>query len=362
MTATTAPAASTALAERIFNASIATMEIASIYLGDRLGLYEALAELGEATPGQLAVRAGAHERYVREWLEQQAASALLTVDAPDAAPDARRYRVPEGHAETLLDRDSLNYMAPLAQLTVGVLGPLPALLRAYREGGGVPYSEYGADTRQGIAFLNRPMFLNQLGGWLAALPGLDARLRASPAARVADLACGTGWSSIAIARAYPDALVEGFDVDAASIEEARANAAAEGLADRASFHVQDASDPALAGRYDLVTIFEAVHDMARPVEALATVRRLLAEGGSALVADERVAERFAAPGDELERFNYGWSILHCLAVGMADSPSAGTGTCMRPDTLRGYAVEAGFADVEVLPVEHDFWRFYRLVP
>jgi SAM-dependent methyltransferase len=361
MTATTAPAASAALAERIFNASIATMDLASIYLGDRLGFYAALAELGAATPGELAARAGANERYAREWLEQQAASALLAVDDPAAAPEARRYRLPAGHAETLLDRDSLNYMAPLARLSIGVLGPLPALLRAYREGGGVPYPDYGADTRQGIAHLNRPMFLHQLGGWLAAVPGLDARLGA-PGTRVADLACGTGWSSIAIARAHPAALVDGFDVDDASIEEARVNAAAEGLADRVRFHVQDASDPALAGRYDLVTIFEAVHDMARPVEALATVRRLLAEGGSALVADERVAERFAAPGDELERFNYGWSILHCLAVGMADSPSAGTGTCMRPDTLRAYAVEAGFADVEVLPVEHDFWRFYRLVP
>src|SRR5712692_830285 len=126
MTATTAPAASAALAERIFNASIATMDIASIYVGDRLGLYAALADLGGATPAELAARAGAHERYVREWLEQQAASAFLEVDDAAAAPEARRYRLPDGHAETLLDRDSLNYMAPLARLTIGVLGPLPA--------------------------------------------------------------------------------------------------------------------------------------------------------------------------------------------------------------------------------------------
>jgi hypothetical protein len=102
--------------------------------------------------------------------------------------------------------------------------------------------------------------------------------------------------------------------------------------------------------------------MNHPVEALRTARLALAEGGSAVVADERVAERFTAPGDELERFNYGWSVLHCLAVGMMDADSAGTGTVMRPDTVRAYAAEAGFARTEVLPVEHDFWRFYRLVP
>ena len=100
--------------------------------------------------------------------------------------------------------------------------------------------------------------------------------------------------------------------------------------------------------------------MNHPVEALRAARASLTEGGSVVIADERVAERFTAPGDELERFNYGWSVLHCLAVGLLDSDSAGTGTVMRPDTLRRYAHEAGFTRVDVLPIEHDFWRFYRL--
>ena len=150
-------------------------------------------------------------------------------------------------------------------------------------------------------------------------------------------------------------------MDAASIDAARANVAAAGLADRVRPTVQDASDPQLGDRYDLVTIFEALHDMNHPVEALRAARGMLAEGGSVLVADERVAERFSPPGDEIERLNYGWSILHCLAVGMMDADSAGTGTVIRPDTVRAYAAEAGFARVDVLPIEHDFWRFYRLV-
>jgi 2-polyprenyl-3-methyl-5-hydroxy-6-metoxy-1,4-benzoquinol methylase len=129
-----------------------------------------------------------------------------------------------------------------------------------------------------------------------------------------------------------------------------------------SFVCRDAADPELAGRYDLVTLFETLHDMAHPVEALRTARHLLAPGGAVLVADERVAEAFTAPGDDLERFNYGWSALHCLAVALVEPDAAGTGTVIRPDTVRRYAHEAGFSTVTILPVKHDFWRFYRLDP
>jgi 2-polyprenyl-3-methyl-5-hydroxy-6-metoxy-1,4-benzoquinol methylase len=182
--------------------------------------------------------------------------------------------------------------------------------------------------------------------------------------RVADVACGTGRSALAIARAYPEVRVDGLDLDEHSIEVAQDHRAAADpeVAERVSFAVRDAADPGFAGRYDLVTVFEAVHDLSKPVEVLGAVRGLLAEGGRALIMDERVADEFTAPGDEVEQVMYGFSVLHCLPVGMAEQPSAATGTVMRPDTLRRYATEAGFAEVEVLPVEHDFWRFYLLRP
>ncbi|MGH2630395.1 MAG: class I SAM-dependent methyltransferase [Actinomycetota bacterium] len=350
-----------ALVERIFGASIGTLELAAIHVGDRLGFYRSLGT-GSATPTELAERTGTAPRYVREWLEQQAVSGFLAVDDPSAGPEDRRYALPEAYRPVFVDSDDLNHLAPLAQLTVGVLAPIDRLLDAYRTGAGVSYETYGEATREGISRLNRPMFLNQLAGWLAAIPEVDARLRAETPARVADLACGTGWSSIAIARAYPGVLVDGLDLDTASIEMARGNVSAAGLADQVSMRVQDASDPQLTHRYDLVTIFEALHDMDHPVQALASARGLLANGGCVVLGDERVADRFTAPGDEIERFNYGWSVLHCLAVGMTTPGSAGTGTVMRPDTVRTYASEAGFAHIEVLSVEHDFWRFYRLVP
>jgi len=351
-----------ALVERIFMASIGALELGAIQVGDRLGFYRSLAGDGVATPSELAARTGTSERYVREWLEQQAVAGLLSVDDARADAAERRYSLPAEHREVLVEQEDLNFLAPLARLTIGVLGPLEQLLEAYRTGQGVPYEAYGEDTREGIGALNRPMFVNQLADWLAAIPEVDGRLRAQPAARVADIACGTGWSSIAIARAYPDVTVDGFDLDAASIATARQNIAATDLADRVHPAVRDAADPDLSGRYDLVTIFEALHDMDYPVQALQTARRLLTDGGCVVIGDERVAERFAAPGDELERFNYGWSVLHCLPVGMTHADSAGTGTVIRPDTVRAYAAEAGFTRVDVLPIEHDFWRFYRLVP
>jgi 2-polyprenyl-3-methyl-5-hydroxy-6-metoxy-1,4-benzoquinol methylase len=351
-----------ALVERIFGSCIGFMEVLSIYVGDRLGFYRALADGGEATALQLAARTDTHERYAREWLEQQAVAGILEVEDADAQPEERRYRLPEGHDEVLLEPDSLYYVAPFAQQMVGITRPLPAVLEAYKTGGGVPYPEYGEDMREGITYGNRPMFVNLMGTeWLPAVPDVHERLQADPPARVADVGCGTGWSSISIARAYPKVRVDGFDLDENSIAEAKANAEAEDLTDRVTFQVRDAADPELSGRYDLAIAIECIHDMGRPVEALGAMRSMVGNDGAVLVVDERVGEDFAAPSDEIERLMYGYSIVHCLPVGMAEQPSAGTGTVMRPATVRRYATEAGFSGVEILPIENDLWRFYRLV-
>jgi 2-polyprenyl-3-methyl-5-hydroxy-6-metoxy-1,4-benzoquinol methylase len=127
-----------------------------------------------------------------------------------------------------------------------------------------------------------------------------------------------------------------------------------------TFAVRDAGDPTLAGQYDLVAAFEMIHDLSRPVDVLRTMKNLIAPSGAVLVVDERVGEELTPNGDEVERMMYGWSLLICLPNGMADQPSAGTGTVMRPATLRRYATEAGFSNVEVLPVENFFFRLYRL--
>jgi 2-polyprenyl-3-methyl-5-hydroxy-6-metoxy-1,4-benzoquinol methylase len=349
-----------ALVERLFMNAIGAFDLFSVYLGDVLGLYRVLAEKGALTSAELAGEAGIHERYAREWLEQQAASELLEVESDG---DERRFRLPEGHEEALLDVSSLNYVAPMARSVVACVRPVDALRAAVRSGDGVPYADYGEDLHEAQAAFTRPLFENLLGReWLPSVPELHERLLADPPARVADVACGQGRSSIELARAYPKVRIDGIDSDRASIERARENLAGSGLEDRVTFQQRDAADPGLAGRYDLVTIFEALHDMSYPVEVLRAVRGLLAGGGVVFIGDERTEDSFTAPASEVERLFYGFSVFHCLPVGMVGEGAAGTGTVIRADTVRRYAQEAGFSSCEVLPIENDFWRFYLLRP
>ncbi len=352
-----------ALVERLDGAVTAALELCAVYLGDRLGYYRALAA-GPLTPAGLAARTGTHERYAREWLEQQAVAGVLDVDNPPAPPAARRFGLPPGHAEALADPDSPNYAAPLARIAVGATRPLAAVLEAFRTGGGVPFAAYGADFREGMADGNRASHLRLGPDRLATIPDLDARLRADPPARVADIGCGAGWSCIGIARAYPEVRVDGFDLDAASVALARGNVADAGLGDRVRVEARDIGDPALAGRYDLVMAIFCLHDLPRPVDILRAMRRLAGPEGVVLLADPAAGERFLDPGNDadVERQFYGFSVLHCLPVGMAEQPSAATGAVMRPGVLRGYARDAGFRSVEILPNDNPWTAFYRLHP
>lgn len=350
-----------ALSQQIFGAILGALDIQAVYLGERLGFYQSLHDDGPASAPELAARVGTDPRYTREWLEHQAVGGVLDVDDPRAEPDARRYTLPAGHDEVLVDHDSLALLAPLARMVVGTAHRLPDLIEAYRTGDGVDWADYGPDVVEAQEAINRPHFLRLVGSWIEAMPDVADRLR-SRKGRVADIGCGTGWSSISIARHFPGVHVDGIDVDPGSIERARTHAAAEGVTDRVSFLFADAADSDGAGRYDLVTIFEALHDMARPVEVLAAARRLLAPGGAVLIGDERVAEHFTAPGDEAERLFYGYSVVACLANGRVDQPSVATGTVLRPTAIEAMAREAGFSGFSVLPIEHENFRFYRLDP
>lgn len=359
MTTTIENSTAEALAERLFASVLGTLEVMSIYLGDRLGLYEALGEVA-STRDELAAKSGVHWRYVGEWLEQQTVNGIITVDDPDAAADRRVYRLPAGHAEALLDRDSLLYQTPFVRIIGSSAGKLPALLDAYRAGGGVSWAEFGPDTRSGQAEMNRPMYLSLLGSeWFPAVPELHARL-IEGGARVADIACGDGWSSIAIAIAYPGVQVDGFDIDESSIAQARRNAADAGVTDRVRFHLGDAAAIDRTGTYDAVVGFEFIHDLPSPIEVLATMRRIVKPDGHVVVMDERVGDSFTDDADEIERLMYGFSLFVCLPDSMAHRPSVATGTVIRPSVMDAYAKEAGFAGALALPIEHDMWRFYRL--
>ena len=222
---------------------------------------------------------------------------------------------------------------------------------------------YGADLREAMADGSRDG-----SEWIvttmlpATLPDVHARFQAEPPARIADMGCGAGWTAIRLAHTYPDVRVDGFDLDAPSVELARRMVAEAGVAERVTIRHRDAGDPDLAGRYDLVIATACVHDAPRPVAILQTMRRLAGEDGTVLIIKPKAGERFLDPANnrDVERWHYVFSVLHCLPVGMTEQPSAGTGTMMRPDVLRDYAQEAGFRAVEMLPVDDDWTSVYRL--
>lgn len=346
----TAPTAEQ-FAERLVDAALGTIDILAVHLGDRLGWYRALTT-GPATPAELTERAGGDPRYAREWLEQQAATGILTL-----TPDGR-FALPAGAAEVLTDPTGLNYLAPLARMLAGAAVQTPALLRAYRDGGGVSWSDFGTDVRESQSDMNRPWFEQRLPGELAGIGDLHAAL-GRPGARAADIGFGGGWSTIALARAYPGLTLDGYDIDAPSVAMATAHAA--GLGDRVRFHHADAATALPENSYDAIFAFECLHDMPHPVEILTGARRALRPGGAVVVMDEAVTDEFTGAAEEVDRLMYGFSLLICLPDGRAHPHSAGTGTVMRPSLLTEYATKAGFGTVEILPIEDfGFWRFYRL--
>lgn len=348
------------LGERIFEACNAAFDVFTIHLGRKLGLYEAMKDKS-VNSAELAAATSTSERYVREWLEQQAVSGLVQTEDAAPAPMDRRYTLPEGYAEVLTDRDSLWYFGPAASMTAAAGAQLPALADAFQSGGGVPWDQFGEDMRLGQGEMNRPLFLHVLAQeWLAAHEGID-RLLARPNAKVADIGTGVGWSAIGIAAAYPAAEVTGFDVDQPSVDAATLHAIEHGVADRVAFTTQNPADSVPDGEFDLAIACECLHDMPDPVGVLAGVRRMVKPDGAVLILDERTHDEFTPDAGDMERFLYGFSVTTCLPDGMSHKPSVGTGTVMRRGTLETYARQAGFSRVEELEIDHEQFRLYRLV-
>ena len=346
------------LAERIFGALLGTVDILSVFLGDRLGWYRSLASDGPATPTQLADRTATHPRYAREWLEQQAVTGFLALDHPDDDPDARVYSIPAATAEVMTDQSSLSYLAPFARMFAAVGPQLPELLEAYRTGGGVSWEQLGELARESQADVNRP-WLDRLPTELAKLPGLQDLL-SRPGARLADVGTGAGWSALALAAAYPQLDIIGVDTDRPSVEMARENAMAAGLESRVRFIHDDAGNLATYGTFDVILALECLHDMPYPVAVLTAMRTAVRPDGSVLILDEAVNDRLTPSADSLEKLMYGYSLFVCLPDGMSHPGSAGTGTVMRPSVLTDYARQAGFSSVDVVLDEFGFWRLYSL--
>ena len=342
--------------QRINDGVLGSFDIASTYLGLKLGFYSSLATYGPMPAAELADRSGTNERLTLEWLEQQAAAGLLDATQEDGA---WQFALPHEHVDVLLDPDAIDGVGGTPLSVISDLAQVPRLVESFRTGVGIPYVDYGPDQAAGQALGTRPVYRHEIKSWFAAIPDVQARLN-DGTARILDIGCGLGWSSVCIAQAFPGVRVDGVDLDPGSIEAAQRLAVTEEATEQVTFELRDAASLSGAG-YDVATMFEMVHDLSRPVEALRVAREALGPDGVVLVADEPVSDAFAGAHEEDSRY-YGYSILHCLPASMTEPDSAATGTVMRPDTLRRYAEEAGFASVEVLPVESVAFRLYLLRP
>lgn len=341
-------------ADRVFASALGAIDIYSIHIGTELGFYKELRDRGSMTPIDLASVTGVAKRYVKEWLEQQAVSGILVADQ---SGDTVVFNLPAEHAEVLADDLNGLYLAPLARMLTTSGEKMNLLLDAYRSGRGVSWDDFGQAMRESQADMNRPFFLNDLADVVSGFPAVHERM-GEMGARVADVGCGAGWSTIALAKAYPDASFTGFDIDVPSIDMAIANAAEEGLADRVSFTTSDLTE--VDESFDVAFAFECIHDMAQPVPVLAAMRQMVGSEGVVVIMDEAVGEEFTGEGDDIEKLMYGFSLLICLPDGLSSQPSVGTGTVMRPTTLRSYAEQAGFANSVPLG-EAGFFRFYQLM-
>jgi 2-polyprenyl-3-methyl-5-hydroxy-6-metoxy-1,4-benzoquinol methylase len=348
------------LRDRLRAATLAAFEVHSVALGYRLGLYQTLHLLGNANPGELAQGAGTDSRYTREWLEQQAVAGLIAVWEQSASPDGRRYALIPGTESILTDRDGSDRAIHDVRSAVAAMLVGDKVESAFRDGSGLPFSAFGLEMLEGQSLGNKAEFDNLGSVWMPAMPDVHEHLLGKSDARIAEIGFGSGWSTIALARTYPNARIDGLELDAASVDLATRNAIAAGVGDRVRFVVQDAADSSLSGVYDFAFAFECIHDMTQPVPALRALRNLVGPGGPVLIGEDLVEEAFSVPGTESERMTYGWSVFHCLPVGMDSPVAVGTGAMMRDAPFRSYCAAAGFTEVTRLPLDHTGWRFYRL--
>jgi SAM-dependent methyltransferase len=314
----------------------ATLNAALVVIGDKLGLYKAMAGAGPLTSVELAQRTGASERYVREWLAAQAAGGYVEYD-----PQTGRYTLPPEQAVVLTDEANPFYLPGAFYLAHATIQDEPHITEAFRSGEGFGWHEHNHGVFDGVRRLFQPSynaFITQ--AWIPALEGVEAKLNAG--ARVADLGCGLGASTIIMAQAYPNAHFTGFDYHAGSIEQARQAAAEAGLADQVRFEVASAKDYG-GGPYDLVTMFDCLHDMGDPVGAARYTLQSLAADGTWMIVEPFANDRLEDNLNPVGRIYYAASTFLCTPSSLAQEVGLALGAQAGEARIRAVVTEAGFS-------------------
>jgi SAM-dependent methyltransferase len=343
------------LGQRLGRDFAGALTVGLIYLGDRLGLLAALRDAGPTAVEGLAARTGLVERYVEEWLAGMAAAGWLAYE-----PAERRFTLTPEQATYLADPESLSYAAPLATCVLINLAQADRIATAFRQGGGVPFDAYGPPFAEAMERLNRPKFHSELvPHWLPMMPGVVDRL--TTGGSFLDVGCGGGLACIEVARAFPRASVLGLDRHAPSIARARAHARDAGVKDRVRFETMAVGELPAGTRFDVVTTFDVVHDLADPVGVLRAIRAVLAPGGGYLMNEAKVGDCLEENIGPQGALDYGISVFHCLPQSLAEG-GAGLGACMGQAKARELAAEAGFGSFTVLPIDEAYGSFYDLRP
>ena len=318
----------------------ATLNAALVVMGDKLGLYEAMAGAGALTPTELARRSGVAERYVREWLNAQAAGGYVTYD-----PGAGTYTLPPEQTVALTDKSSPAYLPGFFQIAVGSVIDSPHVTEVARSGDGFGWHQHNHDVFEGCERFFRPGYnANLIPDWLPALDGVIDKLEAG--ATVADLGCGHGSSTILMAQAFPNSTFVGSDYHEGSIKTARERAEDAGVADRVTFHAEAAAEHQ-GSDYDLVTMFDCLHDMGDPVGAARRVRQLLAQDGTWLIVEPMAGDRVEDNFNPVGRAYYGFSTFLCTPASLSQEVGLALGA------------QAGEARIGDVVAAGGFTRFRR---
>ncbi|HVN89416.1 MAG TPA: class I SAM-dependent methyltransferase [Candidatus Binataceae bacterium] len=340
-----------ALARQVGTDFGAALTVALAFIGDRLGLFRLMAAGEPMTPAEIAARAGLNERYVREW-----ASAMATAGYLDYRPEDGRFRMAPEQAMVLTREDNTYFTGGAFQYAVACFRQIEKLTNAFRHGGGVPFGDYGTDIVEAIERLFHCGYETWVADqWIAAIPGLKAQLDSG--ASVAEVGCGAGQCIVPVALAFPNSHFTGFDVDATSLDRARAKAADAGIGDRLTFAQTPAENIPDQDHFDLVMAFNCIHDMANPRGALAGIRRALKPVGILMWSEAEASDRLEDNLTLVGRTMYGASTMHCMTVSLAQG-GEGLGVVIGPKLARELALEAGFTSFEKLPVKNPYHQIF----
>jgi SAM-dependent methyltransferase len=316
----------------------AALNVALVTLGDRLGLYRAMADGQPVHAQELAARTGTHDRYVREWLNAQAAGGYVVYD-----PATDRYTLPAEHAYVLADETSPLASAGMFQAANAAIESRGAVEQRFRSGEGLGWHEHHHDlfhgTERSFGANYRAHLVSE---WLPALDGVVPKLERG--AKVADIGCGHGFATILMAQAFPASSFVGYDYHPASIETARRRAAEAGVDDRVRFEVA-AADGYPAEGYDLIAVFDALHDLGDPVQAARHARSALADDGTCCIVEPFAGDRVEDNLNPVGRVYYGFSTLVCTPGSLSQAGRAGLGTQAGEARLGEVIRAGGFSEV-----------------